>query len=63
MDGTQLMYLIGWILAYGIPGMIHGSYGEKENEKTAKTRNGRVAIFAIVAAAMLTTPVYYDFRY
>ena len=62
MDGTQLMYLIGWILAFGIPGMIAWKLWGKENEKTAKNKKWTgVAIFAIVAAAMLTTPVYYDF--
>lgn len=62
MDGTQLMYLIGWILAFGIPGMMAWKLWGKENEKTAKNKKWTgVAIFAIVAAAMLTTPVYYDF--
>lgn len=62
MDGTQLMYLIGWILSFGIPGMIAWKLWGKENEKTAKNKKWTgVAIFAIVAAAMLTTPVYYDF--
>jgi len=62
MDGTQLMYLVGWILAFGGPFYIAKVLWAKENEKTAKNKKWTgVAIFAVLGLAMLTTPVTYDF--